>query len=358
LKAGFDLQFDDNSYGNLGFRGASPDTLSPDPSLTNLFLFEQSLIQGYVTYERRFGDLTALAGLRVEDVRIDLDQVTQGRHDDNDYTKAYPSLHLAWKLSDARQLTASYSHRVQRPDPLQFNSFRFLIDPLNLRSGNPRLKPQETHAFELGYQDRQGPALYQATLYYRENFNGFADVVRDLGGGVFLMTSANISKSRSVGLELVANGRISPALTYSVSANPSWTEVDPQPLGTPYSRSAFTVAGRASLNWQATPDDLVQVQGFMNGKRLTAQGYISPTGGVNLGYRHKLNEQVSLILTAQDLFDTLRYKQVIDTPVLKSKLRQDINARLFMAGFTWTFGGGRPRDQGFDFQTTSGGPPS
>ncbi len=60
----------------------------------------------------------------------------------------------------------------------------------------------------------------QATVYYRENFNGFADVVRDLGGGVFLMTSENISKSRSVGLELVANGKISPTLSYSLSAHP------------------------------------------------------------------------------------------------------------------------------------------
>ncbi len=117
LKLGFDLQFDENSYRNRGFRGASPDALGPDPTLSNLFLFEQTLSQAYVTYERRFGDLTVLGGLRVEDTRIDLDQVTQGRKDRNDYTKAYPSLHLAWKLSDGRQVSASYSHRVQRAGP-------------------------------------------------------------------------------------------------------------------------------------------------------------------------------------------------------------------------------------------------
>jgi len=358
LKAGFELQFDDNSYGNQGFRGGSRETLVPDPTLTNQFLFEQSLSQAYVTYERPFGDVSVLAGLRLEDVRIDLDQVTQGRKDQNDYTKLYPSLHLAWKLSETKELSASYSHRVQRPDPLQFNSFRFLLDPLNYRAGNPQLKPQETHSFELGYQDRRGPALYQATVYYRETFNGFADVVRDLGGGVFLTTTENVSKSRSAGLELIANGKISPTLSYNVSANAVWTEIEPQPLGSPDTRSALTAFGRASLNWQATPKDLVQLNGFMNGKRLTPQGYISPMGAVNLGYRHKLNDKVSLIFTAQDLFSTLRYKQVIDTPLLKSRLRQDFDSRLFQAGFTWTFGGGRPRDPGFDFQNGSAGPPA
>ncbi|MGH6966742.1 MAG: outer membrane beta-barrel family protein, partial [Phenylobacterium sp.] len=320
--------------------------------------FEQTLSQAYVTYERHFGDLTVLAGLRVEDVRIDLDQATQGQKDQNDYDKAYPSLHLAWKLSDSRQLSASYSHRVQRPDALQFNSFRLLLDPLNYRAGNPQLKPQETHSFEVGYQDRSGPALLQATLFYRENFNGFSDVVTDLGDGVFLTTTENISKSRSAGVELVANGKISPALSYSLSATPSWTEVDPQPLGSPRTRSAFTGSGRASLNWQATPSDLVQVQGFLNGKRLTSQGYVEAMGGMNLGYRHKLNDKLSLLFTAQDLFSTLRYVQVIGTPTLKSHLRQDFNSRVFQLGFTWNFGGGRTRDQGFDFQSGGGGPPS
>ena len=358
LKAGFDLQFDDNAYGNRGFRGASPGALAPDPALTNQFLYEQSLSQAYVTYERPFGDLTVLAGLRLEDVRIDLDQVTQGRKDSNDYLKAYPSLHLAWKLSDSRQLTASYSHRVQRPDPLEFNSFRFLLDPLNFRAGNPNLKPQETHSYELGYQQREGATLYQATLYYRQTFNGVADVVRDLGDGVFLTTRENVSKGRNAGLELVANGRLTKTLTYNLSANALWTEIDPQPLGSPETRSAVTGFGRASLNWQATPSDLVQLNGFLNGKRLTPQGYISPTGGLNFGYRHKLNDRVSLIFTAQDLFSTIRFKQVIDTPALKSRLRQDFDSRLFLAGFTWTSGGARQRDPGFDFQNTTGGPPA
>ena len=53
-----------------------------------------------------------------------------------------------------RQLSASYSHRVQRPDPLQFNTFRFLIDPLNFRAGNAQLKPQQTQSYELGQGDR------------------------------------------------------------------------------------------------------------------------------------------------------------------------------------------------------------
>jgi outer membrane receptor protein involved in Fe transport len=356
LKVGFDLQYDDNSYGNLGFRGAVAGALAPDPSLSNLFLFEQSITQGYVTWEQPIGDLTVLAGLRLEDVRIDLDQFTQGRTDENDYQKAYPSLHLAWKLGDDQTLTASYSHRVQRPNPLQFNTFRLLLDPLNYRSGNAQLKPQETHSYELGYEYRASPTVYLATLYYRDNFNGISDVVVDLGDGTFLTAPENVSKSRSAGVELVASGRLAKGLTYNVSANVYWTEIAPQPLGTPESRSAITAAGRANLSWQATPDDLIQLNAFLNGKQLTPQGHIEPMGGLNLGYRHKINDRFAFILTAQDLLHSVEFRQVIDTPTLKSRLRTDFDSRQFQAGFTWTFGGGRPKDQGFDFQTGAGAP--
>jgi outer membrane receptor protein involved in Fe transport len=157
LKLGYDIDHVDNRYGNRGFAGGSFSALSPNAALTNLFEFRQTVSAAYVTYERPFGDLTVLAGLRVEEVQMHLDQVTLGQQTENDYLRAYPSLHLAWKLSDAQSLSASYAHRVQRPDPFDFNSFRVLVDPLNFRSGNPHLKPQQTQSFELGYAYRGAP---------------------------------------------------------------------------------------------------------------------------------------------------------------------------------------------------------
>ncbi|WP_165842966.1 TonB-dependent receptor domain-containing protein [Phenylobacterium deserti] len=352
LKTGFDLQFDDNSYRNLGLRGGSRAALAEDASLSNLFLFEQSMAQAYVTYEQRFGDLSVLAGVRGEDVQIDLDQATQSQQFENDYRRLYPSLHLGWKLDDDRKLTASYSERVQRPNPLQFNSFPVLLDPLNLRAGNPDLKPQQTRAFEFGYE-RRGPATFLATLYYRRTENGFADVVRDIGGGRFLTTSANITESRAAGLELVLNGKLNPKLSYNVSTNFGWTEIEPQPLGSPETRSAFTPSGRASLSWQITPDDLLQVNAFVNAKQLTPQGYLEPSAAIDLGYRRKLNDRVSLIFQVQDLAHSFRLKQVIDTPTLKARTENKFDTRQVRAGVIWTFGGGKVRDPGFDF---GGGP--
>jgi hypothetical protein len=202
----------------------------------------------------------------------------------------------------------------------------------------------------LGYELRQAPATrYLATVFYRENRGGGADVVTSLGGGVFLATRQNLADSRSGGLELVATGRFSPTLTYNVSGMAAWIQLDSFGPGFPPTRSTWAVSGRGNLNWQATPNDLVQLNVFANGKRLTPQGFGEPMVGVNLGYRRKLSEQIALVLTAQDLFGTFGDRLVFDTPTLKGRIRSRIDSRQVMIGLSWTFAGGKPRDPGFDY---------
>ncbi len=355
LKVGFEVQHDDNSQDNRGFRGPTSPAVIPDPGLTSRFKFEQVLSQAYVTYERPIGAVTVLAGLRLEDARIDLTQVTLGRRDDNDDARAYPSLHLSWKASDTQTFTASYSQRVQRPDVDAYNPFPFLIDPVTYRAGNPTLKPQQTRSYELGWQYRKSPTNYLATLYYRENDKVLSDVTRDIGGGVFLVTRENVAQTRAGGLELVANGRLSPTLTYNVSGNLFWSELDGSAQGLSGRRSTVTASGRASLSWQVTPDDLIQVSGFANPKRLTSQGYVQAGGMLNIGYRHKFNDRVSGLVTFQDVLDTFSLDEVVNTPRLQRRIRQTVDTRGVQIGIVWTLGGGKARDPGFDFG--GGGPP-
>lgn len=350
LKTGYEFDGDDNDYGNSGFRGPSAALRVPDPALLNQFNFTQAIHAAFATYERPFGDLTVLAGLRLEAVRIDLDQRTQGIQGKNDYDRAYPSLHLSYKIDEAQQLTASASRRVQRPQPLDFNPYRQYLDPQNYRMGNPGLKPQQTDSYELGYQYRKNGTILLATAYYRDGKDQVSDVTRDLGNGVFLSTRANIGSFQTAGLELVANGRLPHRLSYNVSSNLYWNQIDAAGLGFGASdRSGYTVSGRAALNWQATPKDFLQVSGFVNGRRLTPQGYSKPFGMLNLGYRHKVDDQLSFVVTVQDAAKTFRDRRVIDTPLLKDEVRARGDFRGVFVGFSYAFGG-KSKDSGFDFQ--------
>ena len=178
-----------------------------------------------------------------------------------------------------------------------------------------------------------------ATLFYRENRDGVADVQRPLGGGVFLVERNNVARSRAAGLELVANGRPTKALTYSLSGNLAWSQLDS--LGPTYAptRSLVSAYGRVNLSWQPSANDLLQINGFVNGKRLTPQGYAEPSMAVDLGYRHKFSDRLALVVTAQDPLRSFRLRQVIDTPVLKDVTTTQFDTRQVRWCSNWTFGG-------------------
>ncbi|WP_425997414.1 TonB-dependent receptor domain-containing protein [Caulobacter sp. DWR1-3-2b1] len=349
LKAGVDLEAARNEYDNHGARGPTPGGLIVDANRTNRFLYDQNVYAAYLTYEKPFGDFTVQGGLRLEQVEIETSQVTANLKGQNDYFRAYPSLHMGYKLSETQTLSANYSHRVQRPQPQDLNPYPIYQDPQNYFAGNPNLKPQETHSYELGYQYRKGPASYLATAYFRQSYKAVTSVTRDLGGGVLLTTRENLGESRNGGLELVANGKLTPKITYNVSANAFWNEIDANALGFTGTRSGTTLSGRANVNWQVTPKDFLQINGFTSGKRLTPQGYREPHQMINLGYRRKMNDKLSFVVTANDVLNSFKDDSIIETPLLRDRTERRPKVRAVFFGFTYLFGGGKQREPGFDF---------
>jgi outer membrane receptor protein involved in Fe transport len=360
LKAGYDLAIAHREYENVGLRGTSQATAVPDAPQTNLFFYRQTVNAGYVTYEQPFGDWTVLGGLRLEDVRLDLNQVTTHLTHSSDAVDAYPSLHLAYKVSDDQQLTLSYSRRVQRPNPYDLNPFVSQRDQFNFNAGNPNLKPQITNSYEAAWQYKAGGTFYLATLYYRQNAHGVTDVTTPLANGGLLYTKQNLSGSRAAGLELVANGKLTKTLSYQVSTNLYWNEIDGSgiPLGPGLgfapTRSAFVVGGRGSLTWTPTAKDTFQFNANLNPRRLIPQGYQDAQFASFLGYRHKFDDSLSAVVTVQDVFGTIHFRGVVDTPTLHDVQQFKPQVQAVYLGLAWTFGAAQKRPQTFDF---GGGPP-
>ena len=350
LKLGYEFDGDDNDYRLVYGRSVGGAPLFLDATRSNMFRFNQQIHAVYGTYERPIGKFTALAGLRVEATQIDLDQVTQAIRSTNDYVRFYPSLHVGYELSEHQRLSGSYSHRVQRPQPQDYSPFRVFVDIRNVYQGNPDLKPQQSDSFELGYQYRKQGTIYLATGYYRRGHDAVNDVFRDLGSGVILQTRANIGSFQTAGVELVANGRPPGKLSYNLSGNLLWSEIDGGALGLGVTAHAlYTASGRGALNWSPTDTDFFQIQGQLQGKTILTQGYRRGFGVVNLGYRHKFNPTLSGVVIVSDALNSVKLNSVVTTPNYVERTRNEVRGQAVFVGFTYTFGAGRPRDPGFDF---------
>jgi outer membrane receptor protein involved in Fe transport len=355
LKTGYELKHDNNDLDHTDRVGPTDATLVPVPGLANRFNLQQTINAAYATYEHAFGDLSLLAGLRLEELNLRLDQLTSGQRTGQDYAKAYPSLHLGYKLDDDRKLTASISTRVQRPPAFLLNPLLQVLDPKEVVVGNPGLKPEETQSYELGYEQRHGQSSYTATLFYRNKVHQVQQVERDLGDGVFEFSFGNIGSSHQTGIELSANGKVTPTLSYTASTTAYWAEINSANLvANAPSESGYAVGGRVSLNWQARPDDLLQFNAQANAKRYVAQGVLEPTYTINLGWRHKVNDRISATVTVQDLLAGSKFERRLNTPTLFEHLDVRPVSRAVFFRLDYRFGGAggkAAKEPGFEYET-------
>jgi outer membrane receptor protein involved in Fe transport len=355
LNLGYEYDLASTVFDYVGGRGASRDALVPLAGLNDSFAFDQGVHALYGTYQFELAKLELQTGLRLEQADTNVAQ-PGGIAADSGYFRAYPTLHLGYELSAKQKLRGSYSRRIQRPSAQDLNPNTLYIDPLNLRRGNPALLPEVTDSFELAWQLRSGATFYSVTGFYRRSRGGVTDVVTDLGDGVFLSTRANLATARRAGLELLANGKFSKTLTYNASATFLWNEIDPRIFAP---RSGTTGTVRANLNWQPTANDFVQLNSSFSGDQLLAQGYRQSWGVLNLGYRRKIDERWSVVLTGQNVLDSVRQTTVIDTPAIRDRLRQNGLGRTFLLGITYTAGGqvGRRRPEpAFEFDQGGAAP--
>jgi hypothetical protein len=119
------------------------------------------------------------------------------------------------------------------------------------------------------------------------------------------------------------------------------------------------VSGRANLDWQVRKEDAVQLNLVVNGRRLQAQGVDRPGWTLNLGWRHKVNDRISLTFTAQDVLATNGYSRRFDTPQLVERYDYRPVSRAVFLRLDYRFGGSgkAAREPGFEYETSGSAAP-
>jgi outer membrane receptor protein involved in Fe transport len=358
LNLGYEYEGQNADFTFAGARGIAPGALVPQPGLTNQFDYKQDVHALFGTMQVNQGKWEFQPGLRLEQVDLDLDQRTDGTRFKQDYLRLYPTLHVGRQLSERTKLRASYSRRIQRPGPLELNPYVFYVDPRNLQRGNPRLKPEITDAFELAVQYRKDATFLSLTGFYRRSKDMFTEIAETLADGVLQTTRVNLGRGNRIGADAIINGRLSKTLNYQVSGTLQRMELDPDGVGGTFGKVSGVVGSlRGSVNFQPSPKDYLQVSGNWQGKQLIPQGYRLGGAVVNLGYRRKLNEQLSLLVTGQNIFDSARQEIVLRSPSFRDRLKFEVRGRALLFGFAFNFGQGnnrRPQNQGFDFDPSAG----
>ncbi|MDP2364368.1 MAG: outer membrane beta-barrel family protein, partial [Ignavibacteria bacterium] len=174
-----------------------------DKNLNNLFIYKENIHAIFGTYANFFGSFRYQMGVRLEQAYTNSDQQTQSQTHRYSYFSFFPSLHITYKLGASNDMQLSYSRRVNRPGVWSLNPFRDISDPLNVRYGNPYLKPEYINSVEFGNNKSWETTSLVSTVFYRQ----INDVIKRItfldSNGVANSTSRNLTDGKSYGVEFI-----------------------------------------------------------------------------------------------------------------------------------------------------------
>ena len=122
----------------------------------------------------------------------------------------FPSAFINYKVNDKQDLQLNYSKRISPPNFFQLLPFPDYSDPQNITVGNPGLKPQFTHSFEVAYNNAYTKGSnFLATAYYKYSSDLITSYVyRDINrastnlDSAYFSSSINANTATVYGLEL------------------------------------------------------------------------------------------------------------------------------------------------------------
>lgn len=340
LEAGYLTEF---MKDDIRFLGETFDPIdgawATDFNKTNHFVFRQNIHALYATFGHSFDAFSFLAGLRAEQTFINSRLINTGEKIPNDYFQFFPTLHFSYELGDDQELQLSYGRRVNRPDSDEHNPFAEYDDPRNREVGNPRLLPEQVHSLELGYHLQKGGFSFMPNLYYRYKYDAFSEIREIVEDTVLQSRQVNLADETSAGLELIFTGNVGDVLDFTFSANAFYNELDGSNLEFTDKRSNLTWDSRLAASLNVTSTTFAQVNAYYRAARLSVQGESRPQFLLNLGARQDLfQNRASVTLTLSDVFASLRWEKVIDTPELYRKRTYTRNRQIVYLGFSYRFG--------------------
>ncbi|WAC49425.1 TonB-dependent receptor [Asticcacaulis sp. SL142] len=274
-----------------------------DPRRSNAYEVDQDQIEGYVTYQKAIGvRWTVLSGLRVETTNLTLNQVTSRVSVRQTYSHIHPSFAVQYLLSETTKLRYNYGHRITRPNAGDLNPFVIYWDDRNARSGNPDLKPSETHLNELRYEynNRAKNLTFTATWFYKKNENVFVERSTYIDDNVYLSRRENGGDGTENGLDLMYNRRIGTKWDVNLQTTLKHEQRPPRSSTFTTITEADSIAGGLRIGYRMSPKEQVQVSLNAAGKQLTGQGYTKPTHRWSVSYSRRINGKLTATANLQD----------------------------------------------------------
>jgi len=170
--------------------------------------YNQYILSAYGGYVFKLKTLTAKGGLRAEFTWNDATSTSASVVTfNNRLQNVVPYVTLNYQLKPGKNIKASYTQRLYRPGIWYLNPYVDTTDPQNISFGNPHLKSEIAHSFELGYSVFTPKVNFSLTGRGAFTNNSIERISTINSGGIKSTTYQNIGTDMNVGLNVYVSYR-------------------------------------------------------------------------------------------------------------------------------------------------------
>jgi len=296
----------------------------------------------YLTLAQTAGKLSCQLGMRGEMAKRTFDSRSTGTSYNHDYTSLFPSANVAWDFGPGRTLRATYSKRVERPDPDLLNPDVPVTDSLNIFKGNPYLDPQFTHSFSIdaGWTGSRGSL--RLSPYFRNTTDAWDLITTVDAGGAATQTWVNATYVRVLGVSLTGSLRQVNRLGGTMSLGLSREHNNASALADPFNQDVLTWSATGNVIYKATKT--IDLQGYVrySPKHVLAQGYETANVRSTVGVRWRPTAKLTGGLTVSDPFNAAHHSNAIGDPTYLETSTTHTDVRGVSGSLTWSWGGKEP----------------
>ncbi|MDO5572257.1 MAG: outer membrane beta-barrel family protein [Bacteroidales bacterium] len=319
----YELYFDKNNFLESGYQFTSYSEIGDynikywdrqevdfiwQDDLRAPFYYRRQIHSLYSMYNGKYGNFEVNGGLRGDYTLDRLYISVPGANRNIKRFNIFPSLHLGYNLSSNHILSFGYSYRTNRPGIWQLEPYITYEDYYTKKIGNPDIRPEYIHSFELGYRwvSEKGNT-FNLTAYYRDRKDVTDRIRIAYEPGVTLDSLINAGNDSSLGLE--ASAKTKPLNCWDITFNADLYHYKFKSNYVGCSNASNTSYAVSMINnFKLTKTAKMQFDANLVGPSILTQGKEKAYCYFDLAFKKQLlNNKLSLSLVAHDIFKTARY---------------------------------------------------
>ncbi len=336
--------------------------------LSNYYKYKEVINAFYLTFSNKINRFAYQAGFRAETSKFDGELVDKGEKFGYSYPEKlkniwdalFPSLYLTQTLNDHEELQLNYSRRIRRPNFWQINPFVDINDPVNIRQGNPALRPEFTNSYEFNYSRNYTGGNFLAAIYHRNTLGDITqysdtisatqyDQLKSAGvdPNAILNTYINVKNQNRWGLDITWQHNISKNLEIIPNFNLQYRKINADLGNINLSNQGLNWEGKLITNYKFNAEKSwlfknlsLQLTGEYESSEVIPQGRRKPQYSLDFAFRKEMlkDKKGTLTFGIDDVLNKRRSGVIYDTDNFYQDSYRRWNVRSFRVTFSFKFG--------------------